>query len=231
MKAVPAHIGLIPDGNRRWAKEQSFDTLEGHREGMQNFLRFCEWCKEAGVEQVTAFGFSTENWKRTEREVAYFLNLLEGFFRRWADRASGEIPEGVRVRVVGDTERFPPSLRDAIKQAEEGTKDRTGLIVNLALSYGGKWDIVQAVRELARSGADPEAITEEDVERALPSRDLPPMDLLIRVGGEKRISNFFLWQAAYAELAFAPMYWPAFSKEAFEELLDEYARRKRRFGT
>jgi len=231
--SIPNHIVLFPDGNRRWAKERGLDTLEGHKAGYEKLMPFCTWCKERGVNIVTAYGFSSENWNRTEREVAYLMDLLERALREnFSDKAKNDEAKrlGVRVRVIGQKYRLPESLQKVIKEVEEGTKDRSNLYLNLAISYGGRWDITQAVRQIIKDGIVPEEITEDSISARLSTGGLPDPDLIIRAGGEQRLSNFVLWQGAYAELYFSKKYWPDFGEEDLQEALNEYSRRQRRFG-
>ncbi len=194
---IPRHIVVFPDGNRRWAKEQGFDTLEGHKAGYENLLKFREWCQARGVQALTAFGFSTENWNRTEREVSYLMRLLEsglaGHFKRYMQEAALQ-EQGVRVRVIGQKARLPESLQKVIAEVEEGTKDNTKFFLNLGISYGGRWDIAQATRRIIKDGIAPEQVTEDLFASYLSTAGLPEPDLVIRAGGEHRFSNFVLWQ-------------------------------------
>ncbi len=231
---IPQHIVLFPDGNRRWARERGLHTLEGHKQGYNNLLDFSEWCKSRGVKVLTAFGFSTENWNRTEEEVTYLMKLLEACLTDNLDRYT---KDGVRVRVIGQRERLPKSLQEAIVKTEEATKDNDKLFLNLAISYGGKWDILNAVKNIVKEaclpagrGLDPDKIDEKLFESHLSTAGLPAPDFVIRAGGEMRMSNFVLWQAAYSELYFSPKYWPAFTEQDLDEALAEYDKRKRRFG-
>ena len=228
-KKVPQHVVLFPDGNRRWAKERGLPTVAGHLKGKENFDRFLTWCKKRGVKVVTVFGFSTENWNRSEEEVNYLMDLLSKGLsdKRARDRFQ---EEGVRVKVIGEREKVPKNLRQAISSIEDATKDNSNFHLNLAVSYGGKWDITQAVRRIVQERVRPDEITEETIEKYLSTAGLPSPDLVIRAGGEKRLSNFVLWQAAYAELYFCPKYWPDFTEQDLDEAFEEYARRSRRFG-
>ncbi|MDP3901278.1 MAG: polyprenyl diphosphate synthase [bacterium] len=231
--SVPRHIVLFPDGNRRWARERGLDTLKGHKAGYENLLKFREWCQERGVKALTAFGFSTENWNRTEKEVSYLMKLLEtGLVRHFKRYLKEEELKrlGVRVRVIGQIDRLPKSLQKVISEVEEGTKGNDTFFLNLAISYGGRWDIVQAAQRAMREGVSPDELTEERFASYLSTSGLPDPDLVIRAGGEMRFSNFVLWQAAYAELFFEPKYWPDFTEEDLDRVLAEYARRQRRFG-
>ena len=230
---IPQHVVILPDGNRRWAKERGLDTLEGHQAGYEKISALCRWAKERGIKVITAFGFSTENWNRTPREVSYLMNLLErGLRDNFSEKAKkNEAKElGMRVRVIGQKERLPKSLQNIIREVEEYTKANTNLCLNLAISYGGRWDIVQAAKQIMREGIKPENLTEEVFNRYLSTGDFPDPDLFIRAGGEQRLSNLVIWQSAYAELYFSPKYWPDFTEKDFDEALAEYARRSRRFG-
>jgi undecaprenyl diphosphate synthase len=230
---IPQHIVLFPDGNRRWARQRGLNTLEGHKKGYENLLDFSKWCKNKGVKVLTAFGFSTENWNRTKEEVDYLMNLLEtgliNNFKKY--QKDGEYQkEGIRVKVIGQRERLPKSLQEAIKRVEEATKNNDKLFLNLAISYGGKWDILNAVKKIVEAGTPPDKIDEKLFESYLSTAGLPNPDLIIRAGGEMRMSNFVLWQAAYSELYFCPKFWPDFNEQDLDEALAEFDRRSRRFG-
>jgi len=224
---IPQHIVLFPDGNRRWAKERGLNTLEGHKKGYENLLNFCQWCKKRGVKIGTAFGFSTENWNRSKEEVDYLMRLLENAL---IENIGKYDKDGVKIRIIGQKDRLPKSLQEAIKKTEEATKNNSNFILNLAISYGGRWDIVNAVKNIVNKGTPADKIDEKTLGEHLSTAGLPDPDLVIRAGGEKRMSNFVLWQAAYAELYFCPKYWPDFSEEDFNEALEEFDRRQRRFG-
>lgn len=225
---TPNHIVLFPDGNRRWAREKGFaSTLEGHKKGYENLLDFSEWCKNRGVKVLTAFGFSTENWNRTKEEVDYLMKLLEDCL---VDNLEKYNKDGVRVRVIGQRERLPKSLQEAIIKTEEATKNNDKLFLNLAISYGGRWDILNAVKSIIKEGIDPEKIDEKLFETYLSTAGLPAPDLIIRAGGEMRMSNFVLWQGAYSELYFCKKYWPDFNEQDLDEALAEFDKRARRFG-
>jgi undecaprenyl diphosphate synthase len=224
---IPNHIVLFPDGNRRWAREKGMHTLEGHKKGYENLLDFSNWCKNRGVKVLTAFGFSTENWNRTKEEVNYLMDLLEKCLIDNLDRYS---KDGVRVRVIGQRERLPKSLQEAIVKTEEATKNNSNLFLNLAISYGGKWDILNAVKNIIKEGTEPDKIDEKIFEDHLSTAGLPMPDFVIRAGGEMRMSNFVLWQAAYSELYFCPKYWPDFTEQDLDQALTEFDQRARRFG-
>ncbi|MFA6190073.1 MAG: polyprenyl diphosphate synthase [Candidatus Staskawiczbacteria bacterium] len=227
MEHIPQHIVLFPDGNRRWAKQKGLHTLEGHKKGYQNLLDFSQWCKNKGVKTLTAFGFSTENWNRTEEEVTYLMKLLENCL---IDNLSSYDKEGTCVRVIGQRDRLPKSLQEAIIKTETATKNNQNLFLNLAISYGGKWDILNAVKNIVKEGTPAEKIDEKLFENHLSTTGLPAPDFIIRAGGEMRLSNFVLWQAAYAELYFSSKFWPDFNEEDLDTALAEFDKRSRRFG-
>lgn len=224
---IPQHIVLFPDGNRRWAKQKGLVSIDGHKQGYNNLLDFSEWCKNRGVKVLTAFGFSTENWNRTKEEVDYLMNLLE---KCLLDNLEKYNKDGVRVRVIGQREKLPQSLQKAAKTVEDATKNNSKLFLNLAISYGGRWDILQAVKKIIGERIPAEKIGEKLFEEYLSTAGLPAPDLIIRAGGEMRLSNFVLWQAAYSELYFSPKLWPDFSEKDLDEALEEFDKRQRRFG-
>jgi len=224
---IPNHIVLFPDGNRRWAKQKGIASLEGHKQGYNNLLDFSEWCKNRGVKVLTAFGFSTENWNRSKEEVNYLMKLLEDCL---IDNLENDNKEGVRVRVIGQRDRLPESLQKAIETVENATAKNSSLFLNLAISYGGKWDILTAVKKIIEDKIPAEKVDEKLFESYLSTAGLPAPDFIIRAGGEKRMSNFVLWQAAYSELYFSPKFWPDFSEQDLDEALAEFDRKTRRFG-
>ncbi len=228
-KQIPIHIVLFPDGNRRWAKERGLPTLKGHWEGYKNLLKFCQWCQKRGVKVLTAFGFSTENWDRTKREVIYLMKLLE---RGISDKKHVKDIQKyqVKVKIIGQKKRLPKSLQKAIVKIENLTKNNKDLQLNLAISYGGRWDITQAVQKIVRKKIPASKITEDLISQHLSTAGLPDPDLIIRAGGERRLSNFVIWQGAYSELYFPKKYWPAFTEKDLDEAIEEYNRRSRRFG-
>ena len=228
---IPEHIVLFPDGNRRWARGRGLPTLEGHKQGYKNFLKFSEWAKNKGVKVITVFGFSTENWNRSKEEVDYLMNLLETcILDNFEKHGKSEEKKKVKVKVIGQKERLPQSLQEAIKKVEDATANNSDLFLNLAISYGGRWDIVNAVKKIIAEGIPAEKIDEKLFENYLSTAELPAPDLVIRAGGEMRMSNFLLWQAAYAELYFSPKFWPDFSEQDLDLALAEFDRRSRRFG-
>ena len=227
MEHIPNHIVLFPDGNRRWAKQKGIASLLGHKKGYENLLDFSEWCKNRGVKVLTAFGFSTENWNRSPEEVNYLMKLLEDGL---INNLGKDKKDGVKVRVIGQKEKLPKSLQEAIKKVEESTKDNSNLFLNLAISYGGKWDILQVVKKIVEEKIPSDKIDEKLFESYLSTAGLPAPDFIIRAGGEKRMSNFVLWQAAYSELYFSPKLWPDFTEQDLDEALAEFDNRQRRFG-
>lgn len=224
---IPKHIVLFPDGNRRWAKDHNLTIQEGYLEGEKKFSHFLTWCKKRGVLVVTVFGFSTENWKRPKEQVDFLMGLFEKFL---GEGIEDFMKEGAKVRVIGEREKLSDSLKQVVQNVEEATKHNSQIHLNLAVSYGGRWDIVNAVKELIRQGIDPDALTEDMLAAHLSTAGLPEPDLIIRAGGEKRLSNFVLWQGAYSELYFCEKMWPDFSEHDLDGAIGEFDRRQRRFG-
>ena len=229
--AVPRHVAIIMDGNGRWAKARGLPRRAGHREGAEALRRVVRAAAAFGVEYLTVFGFSSENWKRPAEEVTDLMGLLRLYLRR-------EIAEidsnGVRLRVIGDRDRLSSDIIDLIEEAEERTAGNRRLNLTVALSYGGRAEIVRAAQQLARAvlagSLDPEDIDEPAFRRHLFTSDIPDPDLVIRTSGEKRISNFLLWQSAYAEYIFTDTLWPDFSGEHLKAAIVEFGGRKRRYG-
>jgi undecaprenyl diphosphate synthase len=233
MKHIPQHIVLFPDGNRRWARQKGLHTLEGHKKGYENLLDFAEWCQKKGVKTITAFGFSTENWNRAKEEVNYLMKLLETGLMANIEKNSKEgkwEKLGLKLKVIGQKEKLPKSLQKAIEKAEESTKNNKKIQLNLAISYGGKWDILQAIKKIIEDKIPSEKIDENLFESYLSTAGITSPDFIIRAGGEMRMSNFVLWQAAYSELYFCPKFWPDFTEKDLDEALEEYDKRQRRFG-
>ncbi len=224
---VPVHVGIIMDGNGRWACQRGLPRLEGHRAGTRRVREIAEACIDFGVRVLTLYTFSTENWSRPAEEIAGILLLMEETIER--ERAA-IIENGIRVRAIGRVEAMPPHLFAATVQLEEDTRENTRLLLNFAFNYGGRSEIVDAVREIIRKGIPAEEVTEEVIAQHLYTGDLPDPDLVIRTAGEMRLSNFLLWQAAYAEYYAAPVYWPDFGRKEFYEALVSFSRRERKFG-
>ena len=229
MNKVPNHIVLFPDGNRRWAQQNGLKSIEGHQKGNEKFQNFLRWCQDRGVKIITVFGFSTENWKRDPEEIQYLMNSFE---RGLSDPE--EITKfqeaGVRIKIIGQKDKLSDSLQKTIKNIEEATKNNDEFLLNLGVSYGGKWDITQALKRIVDQGVPTEEITEELIEKNLSTAGAPSPDLVIRAGGEKRLSNFVLWQSAYAELYFSDKLWPDFEEEDLDKAFEDYNSRQRRFG-
>lgn len=227
----PRHVAIIMDGNGRWAKARGMPRTAGHRRGVETVRDTVRAAGELGIEYLTLFGFSTENWKRPADEVNFLMGLLRQYLRAELETLA---KEGARLRVVGDRDGLAADIVDMINTAEERTRANTRIHVSIALNYGGRADIVQATQRLAQAVAlgklAPAAIDEQTVERYLLTRELPEPDLLIRTGGEQRISNFLLWQSAYTELVFSAALWPDFSKADLEYAIAEFRRRERRYG-
>jgi undecaprenyl diphosphate synthase len=229
MKKIPQHIAIVTDGNRRWAKKRGLPVLKGHWHGYLHLKKFAKWCREKGIKVLTAFGFSSENWKRSKDEVNYLMNLLEKGLSNNEDIQELN-KAGVKIKIIGQKSKLPLSLQNVIKKVEDLTKDNKKFHLNLAVSYGGKWDIVQAVQKIVKKKIIPKKITEDLINRYLTTAGLPEPDLIIRAGEERRFSNFLLWQSAYAELYFSNKLWPDFSEKDLDKALADFAQRERRFG-
>lgn len=226
---LPRHVGIIMDGNGRWAKQRGLVRTKGHEEGLKRAKDIAKAASDLGLEYVTLYVFSTENWKRTEQEVGFLMNLIHIHL---LDELQFYRDNQIRVRQIGNLSGLPKNIQKDILEAEEDTKNFTGLTIVLAINYGGRDEIVRAVRRIA-SGAVPngkDGITEEDISSAFDIPELPDVDLLIRTGGEKRLSNFLMWKSAYAELVFSDTLWPDYGKEEFLADIAEYQKRTRRFG-
>ena len=228
---LPRHIGIIMDGNGRWAKRRSLPRSAGHRQGARTFRTISRYCRDIGIEYLTVYAFSTENWKRPQEEIDAIMNLLRDYLDE-LERHSDE-DEGV-LRFIGDTAPLAEDLRLRIDEVQARTAGRPGITVNIALNYGGRAEIVRAAQraaELAVSGEiSPDAVDEALVDSLLYTAGQPPVDLIIRPSGEQRLSNFMLWQGAYAELVFMDVLWPDFAPADLDRALEEYQRRSRRFG-
>ena len=228
IKNIPYHLGIIMDGNRRWAKAKGFPSLEGHRRGYDKVKEVGRWCKNRGVKILTVWAFSTENWKRAEKEVKYLMNLLKfAFSKKEIDQLH---KDGIKIQVIGQKERLSSGFQKLIEEAEERTKDNKEGILNLAISYGGRADILEAIRKINKKNIPADQITEETVSQNLWTAGLSDPDLIIRTSGELRTSGFLTWQSAYSELYFCKNHWPDFSEKDLDEAFAEYARRQRRFG-
>ena len=227
----PAHVAIIMDGNGRWARAKGLPRIAGHRQGAEVVRRLVEHCGEIGVSYLTIYAFLSENWKRPEAEVDDLMGLLRLYLRRELDALARG---GVRMRFIGDRARLAGDIVALIEAAERKTRNNTGLTLMVALNYGGRHEIVRAVRALARDvrdgDLDADAIDEAAIAARLDTVDIPDPDLMIRTSGEQRVSNFLLWQGAYTELVFLPVLWPDFTNDHFDAAIAEFRRRDRRFG-
>jgi undecaprenyl diphosphate synthase len=228
---LPVHIAIIMDGNGRWAKKRLLNRIKGHEKGSETVRTVVRTCREIGIRYLTLYAFSTENWQRPKTEVDALMVLL----RRFLHSEQNEMVENnIRLRVIGQVDRLPFEIRKTLQETAAATKDKTAMDLILALSYGGRAEIVAMVQSLAdkikRGLIEPESITAEMVADHLYTRDIPDPDLLIRTSGEMRISNFLLWQIAYSEIFVTPTLWPDFSKDELLQILLDFQRRERRFG-
>jgi undecaprenyl diphosphate synthase len=228
---LPRHIGIIMDGNGRWATQRGLARVEGHRQGAEAVRRVVRAAREMGVPAVTLYAFSTENWGRPTAEVAGLMVLLAAFLR---DEREELVGRGIRLHALGERDRLPAGVHELLTGVEEATAGNRGLILSLALSYGGREAIVSAARRLAQDVAAgrlvPDALDAARFQAALGTAPLPPLDLVIRTSGEQRLSNFMLWEVAYAELHFTPVLWPDFGRRDLETAIASFLRRRRRFG-
>lgn len=225
---VPRHIGIIMDGNGRWAKNRGLPRTAGHKEGLSSAKRIVAAAASLGIEYVTLYTFSTENWKRAQEEVGYLMGLIKGHLRSEFEFYK---KNGIRIDHIGDIEGLPEDVRNEILKAKDDTKDFTGTTCVLAINYGSRDEIVRGIRKIAKNAdISSEDIDEAFVSRALDIPGLPDVDLMIRTGGEKRLSNFMLWQCAYAEFIFTDTLWPEYGEEEFFSHIGQFQGRNRRFG-
>ncbi|MCI8541523.1 MAG: isoprenyl transferase [Erysipelotrichaceae bacterium] len=227
---MPAHIAIIMDGNGRWARKRGLPRTAGHKQGAQTIRSIAIACNERGVKVLSVYAFSTENWKRPQDEVDYLCKLPRFFFNRYMEEL---IKNNIQVRFLGEIERFPEDTRNVILSAVEKTKHNSGLILCLAVNYGGRREITLAAQRYAAAVLKGEAdlqIEEEAFSRYLMSSELPDVDLMIRTSGEQRLSNFLLWSNAYAEFIFTPVAWPDFDEKQLDLAIQEYQERDRRYG-
>lgn len=227
-KKIPFHLGIIIDGNRRWAKKRGLPSFEGHRRGLDRVNKIGEWCRKRGVKILTLYTFSTENWNRSKKEISFLMKLLSKALNRKNVKELHQ--RKIKLQVIGQKERLPRSLQQRIKEAEGLTQNNKEGILNLAISYGGRPEIVQAVKNIIKKKVPASKITEDLINRNLWTADLPEPDLIIRTGGAQRLSNFLTWQSIYSELYFTKKYWPEFTEKDLDEALLDYSRRQRRFG-
>lgn len=228
---LPSHIGIIMDGNGRWAKAKGMPRTAGHKVGADNVRTIAIAANELGVKYLTLYAFSTENWKRSNDEVNYLMKLPAYLFKMYMKEF---LERGFRIRLIGDLSALPEATRKVLLDAADESKDNTGLSLIIAINYGSRDEIRRAVKSIAekvKAGElEPEEIEEDTISDALDTRDFPDVDLLIRTSGEQRISNYLLWQIAYAELEFVPESWPEFTPEVLARCIEEYTHRDRRFG-
>ena len=230
-EGLPRHVAIIMDGNGRWAQRQHKPRVAGHRAGVEVVRQLVQTCGELGIEVLTLFAFSSENWRRPAREVDFLMELFLMALEREVRKLHRH---NVQLRIIGERSAFPEKIQQRIAEAEFLTRNNTGLKLNIAANYGGRWDITEAARQLAadvQAGTlTPDEITPERLTERLCLHDLPEPDLFIRTGGEQRISNFLIWQLAYTELYFTPVLWPDFDREEFEKAILSFSHRQRRFG-
>jgi undecaprenyl diphosphate synthase len=224
MSETPACIGIILDGNRRWAKEHGLPSFEGHRRGFENLKTVARLVRDRGIAHLVVYAFSTENWNRTPEEVGYLMDIFREAIRDSVEELG---KEGIRVRFLGERERFAPDIQEGMKDAEARTIANEKMTLWMCLSYGGRAEIIAGVNALQSRG---EAVTQDSLRSALWSADMPDPDIIIRTSGEQRLSNFLLWQAAYSELFFTKQHWPDFDATLLDQVLSDFATRHRRHG-
>lgn len=229
--SLPKHVAIIMDGNGRWAQKRGLPRVAGHKAGVETVRSVIQACAEKGIEVLTLFAFSSENWRRPKKEVTLLMGLFLAALQREVKKLH---KNGVQLRIVGDVSAFDKKIQDQIIKSEALTKDNKKLVLNIAANYGGQWDITESVKSVARlvqlGKLNADEITPELINQNLSMSDLSDPDLFIRTGGEKRISNFLIWQLAYSELYFTDTLWPDFDRAAFDKALDSFAGRQRRFG-
>ena len=228
---IPKHIAIIMDGNGRWAKQRNIETKLGHKEGAENLKRIAKHANQKGIKYLTVYAFSTENWKRTKEEIGALMILLQKYVE---DFLKDDNLDNIRVNVIGDISKLEKGLQKSIQKIVEKSKENTGLTLNIAFNYGGRAEIVKAMQKIGNQIKNEEIqiedINEELVEKSLYTQGMPEPDLLIRTGGQQRISNFLLWQLAYTEFVFVSKYWPDFSNEDLDEAIRNFESRNRNFG-
>ena len=231
---LPKHIGIIMDGNGRWAKQRGLPRYKGHIEGAKTFRKIGEFAADVGVKCLTFYAFSTENWKRPQEEVDAIMQLFREYLLEVDDRKAENEEKGISIRFIGDRDRIPEDILALMENTEAESSDKNNVILNIAVNYGGRHEITQGVQEIAKKVAageiNPDEITEEMIGAHLYTKNIPDPDLIIRPSGEYRTSNFLTWQSAYAELYFTDVLWPDFTEEDLVEALREFEKRNRRFG-
>lgn len=227
MKQIPKHVVIIPDGNRRWAKKHGLESMEGHKKGLDVALNVVKGSRDIGVKILTLWGFSTENWKRPQREIGYLMRIYTWFFKK---HLKDLISDGVRFNWLGRRDRVPKQLRAILEKAEKETAKNKNYILNICIDYGGHDEIVRALKRLLRKGTPVSKINEEAIARSLDTAGQPDPDLLIRTSGEMRTSGIMPWQTVYTELFFSKLFFPDFSVAELKRAIGDYSRRRRRFG-
>ena len=221
---LPEHIAMIMDGNGRWAKERGLKRTAGHKKGAEVVREITTYCAKIGIKYLTLYAFSTENWKRPKLEVEYLMKLLEKYLK---EELEVYLENNIRFRAIGDLSKFSKSLQNRILKTQELTSFCTGLTQVLALNYGSKDEIIRAIKKLNEKGLE---VSEENLESCLDTAGISPVDIMIRTSGEVRLSNYLLWQNAYAEMFFVQTYWPDFTKTELDDIISDFSRRERRFG-
>lgn len=224
---LPQNVGIIMDGNGRWAKKRGLPRTAGHVTGAKVFRKIAKYCDRRGIKVLTVYAFSTENWKRPQAEIDSIMNLLRDYLK---ESLSDFKHENICTRFIGDRTQLAEDIRALMAEAEESTAEKTGMILNIAINYGGRAEIVNAVRSMMSEGISPEDVTEQTLEQHLYTAGQPEVDLILRPSGEYRLSNYLIWQCAYAEYVFMDVLWPDFTEKDLEKAFTEYARRNRRFG-
>ena len=231
MNNLPEHIAIIMDGNRRWAKEHNVPIKMGHKEGAKTIEKIVEYANQIGLKYITVYAFSTENWKRSQEEVSWLMQLLQNYLDEYSKRAD---TQNIKIRVLGDMSALNQGLQNSIAEAIERTKNNTGTSFNIALNYGGRDEIVKATQKIAKQVQDGalsiEDINEEILSNNMYTYDMPDPDLMIRTSGELRTSGFLMWQLAYTEFLFVDKYWPDFTEKDLDDAIEAYGKRKRKFG-
>lgn len=225
-RVLPQHIAIIMDGNGRWAKKRSLPRSAGHAAGAKTFKNIARYCNKIGLKYLTVYAFSTENWKRPPEEVAAIMDLLRDYLKD----AENFKRDNIKVNFIGDREPLDDDIKALMIKDEEGSREATGLILNIAINYGGRDEITKAVKKITASGINPDDITEDTISENIYTADIPDPDFIIRPSGEYRLSNFLIWQSAYAEYWFSDILWPDFKPRHLEKAIDDYNHRNRRFG-
>jgi len=227
MSSLPRHVAIIMDGNGRWAVRRGLPRIMGHKRGAETVRNVVEQCRKLGIQVLTLYAFSDENWGRPRQEVSFLMNMLGGYLRSEIKTMKAN---GIRFRTIGRTDRLPKTAQKWVEKAMSETAGNAGMVLNLALSYGGRGEILEAIKRIGSSGSIPGELDEQQFSAALDTAGLPDPDLIVRTSGEKRISNFLLWQGAYAELYFTDILWPDFNEKELLAALLDFQGRQRRFG-